>query len=107
MCFACRTTERVPSPRLTRDCRLCHSPAEHVYYKFRIPRRDGDRRWSDLQQQVRDVNRKIKARAVARLQRDAERYLRLLETQPADRLPMLRHRLRDIQTALSQWDRWP
>ena len=106
VCFACRTTDRVPFRRLTRDCRVCRSPEEHVYYKFRVPRADDDRGWSDLQRKVREVNGKIKARAVAKLQHDAERYARLLETQPAERLPMLRHRLRDIHAALLEWERW-
>lgn len=106
VCFTCRTTDRVPLPRRTRDCRICHAPAEHVYYKFRIPRRDDDTGWSELQDKVRDVNAKIKARAVAKLTADAERYTRLLASQPADRQSAVRHKLREIQTALAEWERW-
>lgn len=106
VCFSCRTTDRVPSPRVTRDCRICHAPAEHVYYKFRIPRADDDEGWLELKRKVREVNVKIKARSVAKLTSDAERYARLLASQPEERRAGSRHKLREIQRALAEWERW-
>ncbi len=104
VCFTCRTTDRVPFPRLTRDCRICHLPSEHVYYKFRIPRSNDDDGWRDLQEKVRETNGKIKARAVAKLRADAARYERLLALSPAAR--GIRQKLRDIAAALDTWERW-
>ena len=101
VCFPCRTTERVPYERATRNCRKCHAPAEHVYYKFRIPRADDDRGWADLMQKVRDVNRVIKERALERLRSEAERYARI-----PDRNGKAAARLRDLQEKIQQLEQW-
>jgi hypothetical protein len=77
-----------------------------VYYKFRIPRRDDNEGWRDLKTKVREVNAKMKARAVARLQADAARFERVLASTPgASRA--IRQKLRDIETVLAAWRRWP
>jgi hypothetical protein len=107
VCFDCRTTERVPISRLTRDCRKCHAPAEHVYYKFRIPARDDDKAWSELKWRVREVNDRIKAGALRHLRAESDRYLRMLRSAPTKRLKSLQRRLRQIDEKLRKWERWP
>ena len=106
VCFTCRTTERVPIARVTRQCRKCHAPAEHVYYKFRIPRADDDKGWSDLMQKVRDVNRTIKDRALRRLRSEAERYSRSLTSQPAHRSRAIQAKLRELEQKIGKLEQW-
>jgi len=107
VCFECRTTERVPIARLTRDCRICHAPAEHVYYRFRIPTRDDDKGWRELRQRVREVNDRIKAGAVASLRGKVERYSRILASARPRRQPKLRREMEAAQELLSKFERWP
>ena len=106
VCFACRTTERVPVSRITRTCRKCHEPVEHVYYKFRVPRLDDDAGWSDLMQKVREVNRTIRENALKHLRSEAERYSRMLTAQPMHRAKTVATRLREIQEKISKFEQW-
>lgn len=106
VCFTCRTTERVPIARLTRKCRKCHAPAEHVYYKFRIPRADDDKGWSDLMQKVREVNRDIREGALRHFRSQAERYLRILSEQPAKRTRTIEARLREVEEKIRKIEEW-
>lgn len=55
VCFECRTTERVPVSRIIRICRRCRKHAEHVFYKFKIPRRNDDAGWQELQSKARTL----------------------------------------------------
>ena len=105
-CFTCRTTERVSFARITRTCRKCHAPAEHVYYKFRIPRADDDRGWQELMQRVREVNDRIKTRTLAWLRQRAAAYVRNVESAPAHRQKRLRRHLRAIESAIAEWEQW-
>jgi hypothetical protein len=106
VCFTCRTTERVPIARLTRKCRKCHAPAEHVYYKFRIPRADDDKGWSDLMQRVREVNRTIREGALKHFRSRAERYARALKGQPEKRTKAAEARLREIEEKIRKYEQW-
>lgn len=107
VCFACRTTERVPMARITRRCRKCGARAEHVYYKFRIPRRDDDRGWEMLRVRVREVNNIIKSRALDRLSRRKTRAEGALATaKKANSRKKARQRLRLIHEKLRRWESW-
>jgi hypothetical protein len=106
VCFACRTTERVPVARLTRNCRKCHAPAEHVYYKFHIPRRTDNRGWSELIQKVRKFNDAIKTRVVRYLTAEAERCRNALIAAPENRRTDLRRMLREAEETLLKWEQW-
>lgn len=107
VCFECRTTERVPLARLTRNCRRCRAQAEHVFYKFRIPAADDDRAWADLKQRVREVNDQMKARALRHLHAKADRYIRNLTSARGERKARLRRELGAIQDRIAQWEQWP
>src|SRR5207248_10683713 len=73
VCFACRTTERDSTFRITRKCRKCRRLAERVHYKFRIPAAGDDRGWDELMPKVRAFNREARAGALKWL---AERRVR-------------------------------
>lgn len=87
VCFTCRTTARVTVGRITQVCRQCRALAEHVYYKFKIPRRGDDAGWEELQMKVRADNRTLKSTALARLRQERAKRERLLggtpQSQPA------------------------
>ncbi len=97
----------MPVTRLTRDCRICHAPAEHVYYKFRIPTRDDDKAWRELKQRVREVNDRMKARAVEALRAKVDRYSRVIPSATPGRQPKLRREMEAAQEKLRKWERWP
>jgi hypothetical protein len=104
VCFECRTTDRVPIDRLTRKCRKCHAPAEHVYYKFRIPRAEDDAGWADLMQKVRDVNRRIRDNALRHYLAEVERYSRVLSEKPASRTILAK--LRVVEDKVRRFEEW-
>jgi hypothetical protein len=108
VCFTCRTTERVPLARVTRRCRKCRAPSEHVYHKFRIPRADDDTGWSELMRKVREVNDVLKTDMVRRLRERAEKYERQLAAARADdpRSIRLKAHLRELQERLAEWETW-
>ena len=106
VCFACRTTERVEISRMTRRCRKCHAPSEHVYYKFRIPRRDDDDGWAALMPKVREVNRTIKENWLQELRADEERYSQVLAEAPPHRKTRATAKLREIRDKLSKLEEW-
>jgi len=109
VCFTCRTTARVPLGRITQVCRQCRAPAEHVYYKFKIPRRGDDAGWEELQIKVRAVNRTMKSNALARLRQERAKLERLLgETPPSQqaRQRSLRFKLKTVQEKAQQWSTW-
>ena len=108
-CFTCRTTARVPMGRITQVCRQCRAPAEHVYYKFKIPRRKDDAGWEELQIKVRAVNRTMKSNVLTRLRRERAKLERLLaETPPSrpHRQRALRLKLKTVQIETEQWSTW-
>lgn len=102
VCFACRTTERVPLSRLTRNCRVCRAPAEHVYYKFAIPPKDDDKSWQELLRKVREVNDQIKANLLRYWRPKAERYARI-----PNKRAVVRRRLRELNEKIAKLERWP
>lgn len=103
VCFTCRTTERVPIARVTRKCRKCHAPAEHVYYKFRVPRADDDKGWSDLMQKVREVNRTIREGALRYFRSQAERYSQI----PSEkRTRAAEAGLREAEEKIRKYEEW-
>ena len=106
VCFDCRTTERVPLARLTRDCRICRKPAEHVYFKLRVPRADDDDGWRTLMVAAREINTEMKARALALLRRKVADYVRVLETAPPHRRSTAQRHLREANERIAQWERW-
>src|SRR5262245_18740316 len=83
--FECRTTRRIPTSRITMNCRKCRKPAHHVYYKFKVPSRLDDRGWTDLEKRVRPMNLEIQTRALRRLRDETARVERLVEALPAER----------------------
>lgn len=109
VCFTCRTTARVTVGRITQVCRQCRAPAEHVYYKFKIPRRGDDAGWEELQMKVRADNRTLKSTALARLRQERAKRERLLgetpQSQPA-RQRSLRFKLKTVQKEAEQWSTW-
>jgi len=107
VCFECRTTEREPYGRWTRNCRKCRARAEYVHYKFRIPKKDDDDGWAELRKRAQEVNAQIKTRALASEHRREEHYTRILATVET---PSTRHeleeKLRSIRDAISVWEQW-
>ena len=107
VCFDCRTTERVPIyRRLTRNCRKCRRPAEHVYYKFRIPPIDDDKAWRELATKVRQVNDAIKKNRLTYLRDRVDRYTRALETVPPGRRAAFLKRLKGVNEEIAEWEGW-
>ena len=109
VCFTCRTTARVPAQRITQVCRQCRAPAEHVYYKFKIPRRGEDDGWEELQVKVRAVNRKLKSNALSWLRKERAKLERLLAEAPPSqqgRQRSLRFKLKTVQVKTEQWSTW-
>lgn len=106
VCFDCRTTERVPTQRITRDCRKCHKPSEHVFFKLRIPRRGDDRGWDELRVAARKINDGIKWHALAFLREKAETYERELVSSPAHAGSSKKRHLRELRERIAQWERW-
>ena len=109
VCFTCRTTERVPQSRITRTCRKCRRPAEHVYYKFKIPKKDDDAGWDELRRKVRPFNRTVKANALASLEKERVKLERILSTLQGDK----QNKRRSIEAKLSinkrqivAWQQW-
>lgn len=107
-CFDCRTSERVPATRITRDCRRCRRPAVHVWYKFRLPRAHDDAAWRELARQVRDVNAAMKQRALERLDVLRTRYSRILAEAPATSTKRrdATRRLALVQAQRADWRKW-
>lgn len=106
VCFECRTTERVPVERITRTCRRCRRQAEHVYYKFAIPRRDDDAGWQELQGKVRALNRQTKSNMLSRLRQERAKLQRLLAEAPQGgqgRLRSLRSKLKKVNEQMEEW----
>jgi hypothetical protein len=109
VCFECRTTERVSASRITRICRKCRKQAEHVYYKFKIPRRDDDAGWQELQSKVRTLNRQAKSNMLSRLGQERTKLQRLLAEVPEskqDRLRSLRFKLKSVNKKPEEWSMW-
>jgi hypothetical protein len=107
VCFDCRTTERVPAGRITRNCRKCRAQAEHVYYKFKIPQRDDDVAWQSLQTKVRAFNHQVKSNVLARLRQERAKLERLLAEVPEtkqDRRRLLRFKLKVVNEKMRQWN---
>ena len=109
VCFDCRTTERVPVQRITRNCRKCRKPAHHVFYKFRIPTRSDDGGWRILESRVRPMNLEWQARALALIRERTARLERQLATAPARheaRRKVLSRRLRALKAKSEEWKTW-
>jgi hypothetical protein len=109
VCFECRTTERVPDGRITRNCRKCRRRAEHVYHKFKIPRGDDDAAWRELLTKVRLFNRQAKSNALLRLGQERANLERLLARVPASkphRQRSLRLQLKTINESVEKWKLW-
>ncbi len=95
--------------RITRNCRKCRRQAEHVYYKFKIPRSDDDAGWQDLQNKVRLDNRQTRNRVLAQLRRERERLERMLaqaSESRQDRRRVLSFKLKSINAQMEQWSLW-
>lgn len=103
VCFDCRTTERVPVGRWTRDCRKCRKPATYVYWKFSIPKKKDDDGWAELRRRTAEVNAVIKARQLRSLRERVERYERMLPRIRGTRLSM---RLEAMREELAAFERW-
>jgi hypothetical protein len=107
VCFACRTTERDSSLRITRKCRKCRRLAERVYYKFRIPAADDDRGWDELMQKVRVFNREARAGALKWLAEQrvrCESKLGRLKASQIRKRRELNTRLRELQERMAEWE---
>ena len=109
VCFDCRTTERTPAWRITRNCRRCRKTAQHVYYKFRIPRRGDDAGWAELETRVRSYNRAIQSQVLPRLRKEKDWIERILSTYPdlrPYRRRMLMRQIRRIEEERAGWLEW-
>ena len=108
-CFDCRTTARVPYSRIALRCRKCGKFAEHIYFKFRIPKRDDATGWMDLLRKVRPFNRAVADANLDRLSKEQLRVEHQLETCGAKqdaRRKALRFKLRTIGKELADWRSW-
>lgn len=107
VCFDCRTTERLPTSRIAKKCRKCRKPAQHVYYKFRIPARGDAKAWADLEARVRPMNLEMQTRALKRLRARRARLERLVATVRSDvtRRAHLRQ-LRQVNLETQAWLTW-
>lgn len=109
VCFDCRTTERVQAARIAKRCRLCGKPAVHVFYKFRIPRKDDDKGWDDLRRRTSQFNTAAKARALERLTKDQAKFQELLSLAPDEnqaKRESLAKRIRQIDKQIRDWQEW-
>lgn len=109
VCFDCRTTERVPTSRISKSCRKCRKPAQHVYHKFSIPPRKDDDGWADLEKRVRPMNLEMHVRALAGLREKRARLERQLETASAsseERRKQMRRQLRTVVSEIKEWQKW-
>lgn len=109
VCFDCRTTERVSVARITRTCRKCRKQAEHVYYKFKIPKRADDAGWRELEAKVRTYNRRARSYVLPRLRQERTKLERLLSEMPKskpDRRRSLSFKLKNINEYIRQWSLW-
>lgn len=107
VCFECRTTERQPFSRITRNCRVCRRPAEYVYWKLRIPKKDDDKGWIELARRTRANNDKIKKRMLTWEQAREARYERMLaNTRDPERRRRLESALRNIRGKIARWEQW-
>jgi hypothetical protein len=109
VCFDCRTTERVPVGRISRSCRKCRKQAEHVFYKFKIPKRTDDAAWQELETKVRAFNRNVKTDALVRLRQERTRLERLIAELPEskpDRRRVLSFKLKRITADMKEWTQW-
>ncbi len=106
VCFDCRTTERVPALRIARNCRKCHKPAEHVFYKFKIPKRGDNTGWAILQKKVRPLNLEIQTKVLFRMRAERARLERVLSQTPPEkesrRLEITR-KLKMMEKQKSEW----
>ena len=109
VCFDCRTTERVPLGRISRNCRRCRKQAEHVFYKFKIPQRTDNAAWQELQTKVRAFNHRAKANALVRLRQERTRLERILAEVPEskpERRRLLGSKLKRITADMKEWSLW-
>jgi len=108
-CFECRTTGRVPTSRITMNCRKCRNPAHHIYYKFKIPGRLDDRGWRDLEAKVRPMNLELQSSALRRVRDEQARIERLVKDLPESRRSKridLSQRLRALAKEREDWLKW-
>ena len=109
VCFDCRTTERVQLLRIARNCRKCHKPAEHGFYKFKIPKRDDESGWAALQKKVRPLNLEIQSKVLSRMRAERVRLERVLSQTPPEkesrRIEIVR-KLKMMEQQKSEWLRW-
>jgi len=108
-CFECRTTGRVPSSRITMDCRKCRKPAHHIYYKFKIPGRRDERGWAELERRVRPMNLEFQTGALRRVRAEQARIRRVIETLPESRRARrldLNRRLERLAKEHDDWLKW-
>ena len=109
VCFDCRTTERVPAPRITRTCRNCRKRAEHIYYKFKIPRKDDDKGWLELRKKITPFNDAMKTRALRHLrqrQDELERLLRMVPPAKEQKARDLAAKLKLLKKQADEWLQW-
>jgi hypothetical protein len=99
----------VQQSRIALRCRKCGKPAEHVYYRFRIPKRDDANGWIELLRKVRPFNRSVADANLDRLSKERLRVEHQLETCGANRearMKALRFKLRTIDKELTDWRSW-
>jgi len=109
VCFDCRTTERVDSGRITRNCRRCRRRAEHVYYKFRIPPRRDDGGWDSLMHKARDFNAGLRAVNLRHLRGRRAKFASVLAQLPVSRVAgrrALARRIQELDRQVAEWQTW-
>ncbi len=109
VCFDCRTTERVPHQRISRNCRKCRKAAHYVYYKFAIPKRDDSLGWNELESKVRPMNKKTLSQVMIRLANEREQLERVLSETPLTREAHRRDLIRRIrlnEKERVEWSKW-
>jgi hypothetical protein len=109
VCFDCRTTERIPTGRITKRCRFCRKAAEHVYQKFKIPRRNDDKGWQELKAKVRPFNERVKWHHISHLTKEQHKIERVLESVPSYQERKRRElsgRLKISREKYKAWQQW-
>ena len=109
VCFDCRTTDRASADRITRNCRQCRKAAAQVHYKFRIPKRNDDKGWADLESRVREFNRVLQTTALTHLGKEKVRLEQVIGKAPGMppfRRRMLERKLRRLGEGRGAWLRW-
>lgn len=77
-----------------------------MYYKFKIPQKDDDAGWQELQVQIRALNRQAKSNMLSRLRQERVKLERLLAEVPQnkqDRLRSLRSKLKKVNKQMEDW----